>query len=145
MVREKRGQISTEYLIVLGFIAFVITSILGVAFFYTSVARDQIKSSQLTSFANKVISNSRSVFFAGEPSQIVINAYMPDGVEDVWVFEEPGQDDRLVFNVTNEGGVSIVGFSSDVDLNLISLSTGEGVKKIELRAVADEVRIEEVA
>lgn len=141
---EKRGQISTEYLIVLGFIAFMIMSILGVAFFYMNSARDQIKSSQITSFANKILSNSRSVFYAGEPSQVVINAYLPDGVEDIWVFEEAGAEDILVFNVSNEGGGSVTGFSSDVNLNIVSLSISEGVKRIRISAFDDEVRIEEI-
>ena len=134
---RKRGQISLEYLILIGFIVFLIVAALGSAFFYSSVLRDQLKFKQLESFADNVILNSESVFFAGAPSQTTINAYLPDGVEGIGVLS-----DEIVFNVSTESGTSVISFGSEVPLSG-ELSSSGGVKRIVLVAGDGGVSISE--
>lgn len=144
-MRKKRGQISIEYLIVVGFVVFVIIGILGISYFYSSGVRDQIKNSQLESFAKNVISNSESVFYQGEPSQVTVTAYLPDGVQSMYVFREAGNEDLLVFNLTGQNDDSVVGFSSNVPISISgSFSLSEGVKKMTIVAGQNEVAIQEV-
>lgn len=126
MVIKKRGQISTEYLIVVGFVTFLIISIMGLSLFYTSQIRDKVRFDQLQNFANKVISSSESVFYAGEPSRAVINAYLPAGVESI-VISEGG----MVFSVSSSSGLTVVEFQSQVPI-YGSIGNLEGVKTISI-------------
>jgi hypothetical protein len=140
---EKRGQISVEYLIVIGFVVFIVISILGVAFLYAAGIQDRIKTNQLENFANKVISSSESVFFAGEPSRVTITAYLPEGVESVSVVDDNGY--YLVFNVSTSSGLDVISFSSDVPLDTGTIiSVDDGTKRLLIESRASKVLIGEV-
>lgn len=135
---SRRGQISTEYLIVIGFVVFLVLGILAVAFFYTAGTSDQIKISQLTQFAQKITSSAETVFYAGEPSKVTFTAYLPAGVNllDITPTE-------LIVSVSTTSGVATMSFSSNVPLSG-SISTSEGVKRIEVIAQENNVAINEV-
>jgi uncharacterized protein (UPF0333 family) len=135
----KRGQISVEYLIVVGFVVFAVISILAIAIYYTSNSKDRIKSNQIRNFADKIISSSESVFFAGEPSQATITAYLPGGVQSLEILEN-----KLVFNLTTNSGITVVAYQSEVPIELQgSFSTNEGLKSIKILAGSDNVFISE--
>jgi hypothetical protein len=142
----KRGQISLEYLIVIGFITFIIISLLGVAFFYSTAISDRIRVNQITNFANKIISNSESVFFAGEPSKVTINAYLPTGVNNVEVVQD-NEVYLILITFSTGSGASKIAFSSNVPLLTDSeygnnvISSSSGLKKIEIIAQSDKVYI----
>ena len=125
---KKRGQISTEYLIVVGFVTFLIASVLGLSLFYSSQIKDKIRFNQLQNFANKVISSSEAVFFSGEPSRSTITAYLPSGVNGVNVLAN-----EIVFNVSSSSGFTVISFLSDVPL-YGGVSNSEGVKRILISA-----------
>ena len=137
IMEGKRGQISTEYLIVVGFITFLVISVLGAGLFYSSQISDRIKINQLTNFANKVISSSNSVFFAGEPSRVVINAYLPPGISDLEVLQN-----EIVFNVSTSSGITRISFSSKVPISGV-ISNSEGVKRIQIAALSDKIILSE--
>lgn len=131
----KKAQISVEYLIILGFLIFVVISILGVAFFYAGNVRDKIVMSQVTSFANKVVSTAESVFYSGEPSKATISGYIPQEVRDIEILE-----DSLIIDVQTSAGVSKVSFSSEVPITG-SITSDQGIKKIKIEAVGNQVVI----
>lgn len=133
----KRGQISTEYLIVVGFVVFLVLGILGVAFFYTSVTNDQIKVSQVSNFANKIISSAESVFYAGEPSKLTLTGYLPIGVSSFEIMPN-----EIVVSISTSSGVTKMSFTSNVPLSG-NISNSDGVKRIEVLAQQDEVLISE--
>jgi len=132
-----RGQISTEYLIVIGFVTFLVLGILGVAFFYTSITNDQIKVSQVSNLANKIISSAESVFYAGEPSKLTLTGYLPVGVNYFDIMSN-----EIVVSISTSSGVTVMSFSSNVPLSG-SVSSYEGVKRIGVLAQDDEVSIYE--
>ncbi len=84
---RNRGQISLEYLIVVGFVVFIVILLLGLAVFYTSTARDSMSFNQLNNFANKLLNSAETVYFAGEPSKLTITAYLPEGVSSFEILE----------------------------------------------------------
>ena len=138
---EKKGQISLEYLIVVGFVVFVVITILGVAIFYASGIRDRIKINQLNNFANKIISNAEVVFFAGEPSKVTITAYLPEGVQYVNVVDDNGII-LLVIAIETNSGLSVMAFPSDVPIDTATdISSIEGTKRLEITARANNVEI----
>lgn len=133
----KRGQVSTEYLIVVGFVVFLVLGILGVAFFYTSITNDQIKVSQVSNLANKIVSSAESVFYAGEPSKLTITGYLPIGVNSFVIMQN-----EIVVSLSTSSGVTVMSFSSNVPLSG-NISSTEGVKRIEIKALQNEVSISE--
>jgi uncharacterized protein (UPF0333 family) len=137
-MRDKnRGQISIEYLIVIGFITFLIISLLGVAFYYVGGIRDKIKENQLDGFAQKIVSGAEIVYYAGEPSKLTIKAYLPPGVTDIQVLSR-----EIVFTQSANTGTNILSFKSNVNLTG-AISSGEGVKRIILTARPESTFIQE--
>src|SRR3989344_891063 len=136
-MNSKKGQISTEYLILISFITFIVISILGVALFYSSQIKDTIKFNQLERFAQKIISTSESTFYSGEPSRTTINAYLPEGVTSIEITE-----DSLLIRIEGEGGTSVTAYPSTVPIEG-NLSTSSGVKKILIYADSEKVNIKE--
>ena len=133
----RRGQVSTEYLIVIGFVVFLVLGIIGIAFFYTSTTNEQIKVSQVSNLANKIVSSAESVFYAGEPSKLTLTGYMPIGVNSIQILSG-----EIVVNMTTSSGITIMSFSSNVPLSG-NISSNEGVKRIEVLAQQNEVLISE--
>jgi hypothetical protein len=144
----KRGQISVEYLIIVGFVIFLVISILGVSIYYAYSVRDSIKENQLSGFADKVISNAEAVSFAGEPSQVTITAFLPEGVQELCILED-GDRFFLKIDIQTSSGLSVIAFPSDVDLSPVNcagggFSTSSGTKKFTITAqVGGEVQIVE--
>lgn len=137
MRNKNRGQISIEYLIVIGFVTFLIISLLGVAFYYVGGIRDKIKENQLDGFAQKIVSGAEIVYYAGEPSKLTIKAYLPSGVTDIQVLPR-----EIVFSTTSNSGTNIISFKSNVNLTG-AISYGEGVKRIILTARPESTLIQE--
>jgi len=132
----ERGQISMEYLIVVAFVVFAVIVILGISLFYTSSAQDQIKMSQLSAFAKKIIGSAEAVYYAGEPSKVTVTAYLPNGVQDIRVI-----DNNLVFTFVTS---SVLAFESEVSIHGGTiLSLNEGLKRLVISAGADRVYVAE--
>ncbi len=136
-MRTKRGQLSTEYLILVGFISFLVISILGFSLFYTSSVQDSLRFSNIAQFSNKVLTSAESVFYAGEPSRTPITAYLPSGVTSLDVL-----DNELVFYLETSSGPAVVSYRSNVPLQG-SISHREGVKRLTLEAKQTFVLISE--
>ena len=135
---EKRGQVSVEYLIIVGFVTFLIIGILGIALVYSTSIEDRIKNIQMNNFANKVISTSESVFYAGEPSKLTLEVYLPEDIKNVTI-----QENNLFIVVGTSTGTNILSFGSNVPISG-DLSYSTGLKKIELVASSGEVVISQV-
>ncbi len=135
---NKRGQVSIEYLIMTSFIIFLVIGILGISLFYSNLVRDNIKINHLKNFANKIISSSERVFYAGEPSLTTINAYLPSGVSDISI-----RPLEIIFNISTSSGTNIISFESNVPIQG-SIASSEGVKRIKISAGLNNVTIEEL-
>ena len=137
MLHKKYAQISTEYLVIVGFVVFLVIGVLSIAFFYTSGSQDQIRFSNLQHFANTLISNSEEIYYSGEPSLRTLSLYLPGGVENI----EVGSD-ALTFTIITNSGTNIVSFTSNVPIGG-SISSQEGVKRVQLTAQSLRVFITE--
>ncbi len=133
----KKGQISTEYIIVVSFIMFLIISTLGIAFFYADNISDRIKMDQVENYARKVISSSERIYYAGEPSKTTLNAFLPSGVKSIEVI-----DNSLIFDISTSTGANKISFTANVILDG-NLSITEGTKRISLTAESNKVKISE--
>ena len=125
---NKIGQIATEYLIIISFVTFIVISVMGIALFYSSDIKDNIKISQLDRFSDKLISTSDSIFYAGEPSKIDIQIYLPEGVSQIDITNKD-----IIFNISTSKGMSVKGYQSKVNLKG-SISTHAGIKNLLISA-----------
>lgn len=129
----KRGQISVEYVVVLGFVTFAVISILLIASFYSGMARDQIRVTQAESFAKKLVSSAESVFYAGSPSRATVLAYLPEGVNEIYI-----SSNSIVVAMSTSSGDIKMAYSSNVPISG-SISNSPGIKRIRIEAISDGV------
>ncbi|MEK6850560.1 MAG: hypothetical protein AABX85_03220, partial [Nanoarchaeota archaeon] len=85
MKKGKKGQISTEYLIVMGFVTFMVISLMGIAFLYVGQIRDNMKMNQINTFGKKIVNSAETVYFAGNPSRATVLLNIPQGVQNIVV------------------------------------------------------------
>jgi hypothetical protein len=105
---------------------------------YSGSIKDQIKATQLSNCANKIISTCESVFYSGEPSKATITCYLPENLENVTILQE-----GLYFEIQLSTGIAKRLFPSNVDLieGANSLGTGAGLRRVEITAEENQVRI----
>lgn len=133
----KRGQISIEYLIIVGFIAFIVLVVVGMALYYSSTIRDTINSNEISDYASKIVSSAESVYYSGEPSKLTVSTYLPQQVADVQIIEN-----SIVISYTTRAGTAKIGFTSNVPITG-TLTARPGIHKISLVAQANGVAISE--
>ncbi|MCK5342397.1 MAG: hypothetical protein KAR20_03285 [Candidatus Heimdallarchaeota archaeon] len=117
-----------EFLILMGFLTFVIIGILGVGYYYSGTTNDRIKSSQVGSFVNKIISTSETVFYAGEPSKATISARLPEGIQDIEII-----NNTVVITYYLATGQNKISFSSNVPIaedSTAEISSDSGIKNL---------------
>ncbi len=125
---NKKAQSSMEFLILMGFLTFVMVVIIGAGFYYSNTINDRMKSSQIANFANKITSTAEVVFYAGEPSKATITAHLPDGVTDLQIIEN-----SIVITHSLTSGENTIAYQSSVPMveNFSAeLSIFSGIKSI---------------
>lgn len=145
---KKKGQVGIEYMILIGFVTLIITSILIMAFVYSDKIKDRIRLNQVESFCVQLIGSAESVFFAGEPSKTTIRLYLPEGVNSLEIkcgggANPPCPVDEsyyLVAGVSTSSGEDKSAYKSRVPIQG-TISTGTGTKKLSLEAREDYVEI----
>ncbi len=131
-----KAQVSIEYMILIGFVTFGIVSIVIIAFFYSAVVKDEIRNNQISVFANKIVSESERVFYAGAPSKRTLFVYIPEGVQAIEI-----KDKSLIINYTGRPGITAVKeFTANVNLTG-SVPTSPGLKRLTITAQDDKTQI----
>lgn len=130
---SKKSQISIEYIIVIGFVTFILITVLGLALVYSGTIKDRIKIIQVNNFANKILSSAETVYYYGEPSKATISVYLPDGVINLTMI-----GNTLYIETQTSSGIERNGFLSKVPISG-SLTTSPGIKKIEF--IAEETLV----
>lgn len=124
----QKSQVGMEYIIIMGFIVFVVITILGIALFYSSNVKDRIKILDINNCANKIISSAESVFYSGYPSRITIFCYLPDNVKSIQI-----EENSLFIEYQTQSGISKTSFSSKVPISG-SLAVFSGLRKVKITA-----------
>lgn len=125
---SKKGQSSMEFLILMGFLTLVIIVIGGMGVYYSGTIKDRIKLSQSSSFANKIVSTSETVFYAGEPSRATVSVQLPEGVSNIQIVEN-----SIVITQNLETGTDVQAYHSSVPIAQNSsaiLTVSPGIKNI---------------
>jgi hypothetical protein len=142
MIRKnKTAQSSMEFLILMGFLTFVIIGILGIGYFYSGTINDRIKSTQISNFVNKITSTSEIVFYSGEPSKATISVHLPEGISDIEII-----NDTIIVTYHLTSGQNKASFSSDVPIIEIpakEITASSGLKILTITANQTHALIEE--
>ncbi|MEM3113483.1 MAG: hypothetical protein QXI33_03630 [Candidatus Pacearchaeota archaeon] len=132
---KKAGQIGVEYLIVIAFVTFIVLTTFTLGIYYSGAIKDKIVSDQIENFAYNLINSAESVFFAGEPSEITLNLYLPSSVSNITI-----QNDGIVITSETSSGINVRFFESRVPLSG-TISPTPGNKILKLKALSDRVEI----
>ncbi|MFH1711595.1 MAG: hypothetical protein ABH840_04750 [Nanoarchaeota archaeon] len=125
---RKKSQVGMEYMIIIGFVTFIVITTLGIALYYSSGIRDRIMVIQMSNCAKEIISSAESVFYQGNPSKATILCYLPENINQIEIIEN-----SLVFTYQSDSGISRTSFSSKVPISG-SLPAFSGTRKIKIFA-----------
>ncbi len=134
-MRNKRGQISTEYLIIVAFVTFIVISVLGIATMYTTRVQDTVKFDEIEKSAKKIIYSAETTFYSGSPARSTAEVYFPIGINSITITEN-----LILFNVSSSTGNNVLAFKSSVPIEG-EISPTSGIKIIRIVAEQDKVRI----
>ena len=135
MIHKKHAQIGMEYLMIVGFLTFVIITTLGIAMYHNNTIRDMITSRQVETMSNKIVSAAESVFYAGEPSKVTIVSYIPEGISEIEI-----TDNTLFVTFQSSSGTNKASFPSNVPITG-TLSITSGLRNIIVEATSSSVTI----
>lgn len=126
---EKRGQVSIEFMAIIGFITFIALTMLVISQFYQREVATQVDTNQIDHLARKIVESAESVYYLGEPSKTTIIGNMPDHVDAIEI-----NTNSINFKVDVGGGhTSDIAYTSNVNLTG-SISPTAGLKKISIEA-----------
>ena len=123
-------------MIIIGFVTLAVLSILALSTIYSNQTKDKIRLNQVESFGNQLINNAETVFFSGEPSEVTVNLYIPDGVSKIEIISN-----SLVMTTRTSSGTNIMSFDSMVPIQNVILSPTEGIKSLSIKAREEYVVI----
>ncbi len=111
--RSSRGQVSMEYLMVVG-LSFLLITPLAVLFVYQSNSMSsEIQAVQMERVGQEIISSAEEVFYLGSPTQKVLKVYFPERLSSVTV-----ESQAVVFNMTVGDSTLSYPAYSELSLNM---------------------------
>ena len=125
---KKRGQISLEYMAVVGITTVVTISLLVLSNYYSRQVESTLDTNQIYSITKEIVDNAESVYYFGQPSKTTIKVFIPKGIQDVTVGPK-----ELSFKVKTQSGYSDVFHLSSVTLQG-NISTTYGFHYISVEA-----------
>jgi uncharacterized protein (UPF0333 family) len=134
---QKRGQLSIEYLMIIGFSLFIITILMLVYSQQTTQQGSEIAFTQVNKVGKKIVDTAQEIFYRGADSRKTIQIYMPANVKNSTVFSN-----AIVFAVETNQGISELDYPSSVQLQG-DLPESQGVKYITVVAKSNFVCVVE--
>ncbi len=102
--RDKKAQVSVEYLVIVGFVAVIVIPMLLIFYTYADRTEDEVISNQVNKIGLKVSDAAEAMYYLGEPSRTRVRAYFPKNINTITV-----GNNELVFIIhTKEGEDDIV-------------------------------------
>lgn len=130
---KKRGQISVEFIITVGFAFLMIIPLTLLLYDNMTKDKENIDNNQAGLIAKKITDSANSVYYLGYPSAISVEVYMPDGVN---LINFTGRE--ITIGIANREAVSV----ANVNLTGYIKPSG-GLKKIKISAMENLVNITE--
>ncbi|MFC1768666.1 hypothetical protein ACFLZX_02785 [Nanoarchaeota archaeon] len=125
---KKRGQISIEYMAVVGITTVLAIFLLTTALYYSNQTEDQVNTNQLDKISKEIVDKAESLYYFGEPSKTTLKVYIPKGIKQITVGPK-----EISFRVMTHQGETDVFFPSTVTLQG-SISPNYGYHEIVIEA-----------
>jgi len=124
----KTGQVSMEYMIVVGFSLLMIIPIIAIYGVERESIANQVNTKQAHNIARQIVDSAETVYYLGEPAKTTLKVYMPNNVERATIGNY-----TVAFFVNL--GKSITEVHSECLVNITgALSTRPGIQFIEIAA-----------
>ena len=134
MAYASRGQISVEYMVIIGFVTVITIPLIIIYYNFIQESNDEITSAQISQIAKKIVDASESVYYIGEPSQTTLRVNVPDGV----VSANLSSGKEVVFRIRSGTGEADIVQTTSVNISG-SLPTKKGTYAITIKAMPDYV------
>ncbi|MFC1697662.1 hypothetical protein ACFL1H_04990 [Nanoarchaeota archaeon] len=137
-----KGQVSFEYLMVVGFAFLLIIPAIAIFFSASTAATEQVNYGRLEQIGNLIMTESDRIYYAGGNSKVTLEFNMPDQVNDVEIYcaGRDGSGDMVeIEDVTIDLPVGITG---DVACELV-FKTGDEVNPSEMVFIKDDILMKE--
>ena len=135
----KRGQVSIEYLIVIGFAFFITVPLAIMLFSQSELSKNQINMDEARQTARRIVEESERIYYYGAPSMTTLKVYMPEHMITANVAPR-----AINFQIQTAGGINDVTEISTVNLTG-SLSANSGLHIIRLEVVQGAVNLSTVS
>ena len=131
----KRGQVSLEYMMVVGFTLLMIMPIVAIYGIEKSSIENKVNTRQAHTIARQLADASEKVYYLGEPAKTTLKVYMPSHVETVSIGNR-----EIVFVMDIDGTSTEIVADSAVNISG-TVSPKQGIQYIEVAAQGYEVNI----
>lgn len=128
-----KAQVSTEYLIIVGFVMGITIPLLIVYFTFTEGITNEINYGQLDKVVKSMVDSADIVYFLGDPSQTTIKVYIPINTKEVIL-----KDKSIIYRIKTRVGTSDIVYVSSANLTG-SLPINSGTYLITVKATSDKV------
>ncbi len=125
---KKRGQVSIEYMVVIGFVTLIILSLLLLSRYYSRDIETAINTNQIDKLAKEIVDNAEYIYYFGEPSKTTIKVFIPKEVEQIDV-----NTNEINFRVATPNGDTDIFYRSAVNLSG-TISTAYGFHYLTIEA-----------
>ncbi|MCK5283735.1 MAG: hypothetical protein KAK00_10120 [Nanoarchaeota archaeon] len=133
---KKRGQVSIEFVITVGFALLMIIPLTIVLYEHITKTNEGIYNNQAGLIARKIADSANSVYYIGHPTTKTLDVYMPEHIDLINI---TGRE--IIFKLST--GQEIVSMSN---VNLTgSLLPASGRRRIKISALENMVNISEDA
>ena len=131
MAYASSGQVSIEYMIIIGFVTVITIPLIIIYHSFIQESNDEITSTQVSQIAKKIVDAAESVYYMGEPSQTSLRVNIPDNV-----ITANASNYEVLFQIKTKSGVIDIIQSSSVNITG-SLPTNRSTYMITVRAVSN--------
>lgn len=140
MRKRGKAQVSVEFSLLIGFVTFLLLASIGIAYYYSGTAKDQIRVNAVDKAGKKIAETIDSICALGAPSKATIQVTIPESVESFSATNE-----GIFFNVKFRDHVGNMFYKTQCKVNVtdearMSLAK-EGTKTIILKVIEDTVEI----
>ena len=135
MAYASSGQVSIEYMIIIGFVTVITIPLIIIYHSFIQESNDEITSTQVSQIAKKIVDAAESVYYMGEPSQTSLRVNIPDNV-----ITANASNYEVLFQIKTKSGVVDIIQSSSVNITG-SLPTNRSTYIITVRAISNYTHV----
>lgn len=133
-----RGQVSIEYVMVIGFAMLLLIPIILIFFIETTDLNDSVNTNMAREASRSMIEHAELVYFMGAPSFIEVTINFPENINTVTI-----TGDQVTFNIETQAGDSDVFEVGTVNITG-SVGTYSGKHNLRIQATGNQVNISEI-